>query len=172
MQEGIFVLETSKEPSAGVFTVPQDFDKQRNAIQWAKKGPEVDALRGPQPIIGTNYGAEGWQVWLHPPGHKLAKRPFEVATKTGIYILMYRPKPVQEQVNALYGNVSKQHLVREQAGEQIGGQLVTDAGILSDARIKQATGITEFGGDEPRIIMNTVQLSPRVEAPAAATAEA
>lgn len=171
-QEGIFVLEQSKEPNSGIFTLPLDFDKKAHVSEWVKKGPEVDAKKGPQPIIGTNYGSEGWQVWLYPPGHKMSKRPCEVATKTGPYILMFRPKAVQEQVNALYGNVSKQHLIREQSGESIAGQQITDSGILSDERIKQATGITEFGGDEPKIQMNPVRLSPRIEAPPAATAEA
>jgi hypothetical protein len=171
-EQGIFIMAQQKTPSAGIFTLPSDFDKVLYSAQWITKGPAVDAAKMPQPIVGTNYGAEGWAVWQYPKGHKLAGRPAEVATRSGVYILMFRPLSVQEGVNALYGNVSKKHLLREQSGETIAGQAVIDPGILSDSRIRAATGITEFGGDDPQMRMNPEPTGTRVQAQPLATAEA
>lgn len=172
-EEGIFVHNVSKEPTAGVFNLPPEFDKDNYVAEWVKKGSDVDAKKLAQPIVGTNYASQGWTVWTHPQGHRLAGRPAEVPTsKSGVYILMYRPRKIQEQVNALYGNVSKQHLIREQSGQSIAGQIVSDPGMLSDERIKQATGITEFGGEDLQVQMNSVPLARKVQAPPVATAEA
>lgn len=157
-------------PSAGIFTLPTEFNSKDYAAQWAPKGNGVDAMKAPQPIIGTNYGACGWSVWQYPKEHRLGNRPAEVVTKSGPYILMFRPKSVQDDVNAIYGNLSKTHLIREQSGESIAGQTVTDHGILSDERIKKGTGITEFGGETLSVPMNPVSNAPRREASPVATA--
>lgn len=166
-------MSQSREPSAGIFQLPTDFDKKTLSANWVQKGAAVDAAKMPVPIIGTNYGAEGYQVWQYPKGHKLAGRPCEVATKGGSYILMFRPLTVTQQVNAIYGNVSKRHLIQEQSGRTIAGQPIIDPGMLSDERIRKATGIKEFGGDDEfSVEMNLVQNTNRVEAQPAAMAEA
>jgi hypothetical protein len=169
-EPNIFVMGRPKEASAGVFTLPAEFDTAKHAAEWVKKGPDVDAKRAAQPILGTNFGAVGWTPWAYPAGHALAKRPAEVTVKGGTYILMCRPRSVQNDVNAIYGNVSKQHLVREQSGQTIAGSPV-EGGMLSDSRIREATGITEFGGEDLRVEMNPVAVAPRVEAQPVATAE-
>ena len=167
----IFVMGKPKETSAGVFTLPLQFSSTEFAAEWVKKGADVDAKRAVQPILGTNLGSVGWEPWLYPDG-KLKGRPAEVTVKNGSYILMCRPRKAQDDVNAIYGNVSKQHLVREQSGETIAGQQPTDSGMLNDQRIKEATGITEFGGEDPKVQFNPVRVQKsQVEAPPIATVE-
>jgi hypothetical protein len=171
-QEGIFILNQSREPNAGIFQLPQEADKEKFSFQWVKRGGSVDAAKQPQPILGTNMGAEGWSVFLYPKDHKLANRPAEVPTSKDTYILMQRPKSVQADVNAIYGNISKQHLVHQQTGDIIRDPVTggnnADPGMLTDARIRQATGITEFGGETLQIPMNPVRVNPKVEAEPAA----
>jgi hypothetical protein len=167
----IFVMNQTKEPSAGIFQLPKEFDTTKYAAQWTKQGSEVDAAQSPQPILGTNYGSVGWKVWQYPSEHKLKGQLAKVPVKNGTYVLMFRPRSVQDSVNAIYGNVSKQHLIREQSGESIAGQLVTDPGILTDDRIRQATGITEFGGEGLRVQMNPISSGRQVEAQPAAQVE-
>jgi hypothetical protein len=171
--ENIFVMYREGNTNAGVFALPKEFDTKLYAAEWAKKGADVDAKRGPQPIVGTNFGAVGWKPWLYPEDSKLKGRPCEVAVKNGTYVLLCRPRGVQNDVNAIYGNVSKQHLIREQQGESIAGQPVRDPGMLSDARIRETTGIKEFGGDDRlNIEMNSVAVkTPQVEQAPVATVE-
>lgn len=159
------------EASAGVFNLPTTFDKQKYAAHWVKKGNAVDAMKAPQPILGTNYGAEGWSVWQYPNGN-LKGRPAEVTTeKSGVYVLMCRPRSVQDDVNAIYGNVSKQHLIKETTGQSIAGQEIADGGMLTDDMIRKATGITEFGGEDTPVLMNRIRNGVRVEPVPAAEAE-
>lgn len=166
-------MNASKEPSAGVFQLPPEFDKLKYAAEWVKRGAAVDSKKLPQPILGTNHGSEGWTVFTFPKDHRLAGRPAEVPTaKDGVYILMMRPLSVQKDVNAIYGNISKQHLVHQQSGEFIADPVTggnnSDRGMLSDARIRQGTGVTEFGGETLNIPMNLVRNVPKVEAEPAA----
>lgn len=168
----IFVMGRAKEANAGAFSLPAEFNREELAAEWVKKGAEVDAKRGAQPILGTNYGSPGWKPWVFPEGHRLKGKNFETSVKTGTYVLMCRKRAIQDDVNALYGNVSKQHLVRETAGETIAGQAPTDLGMLTDQRIREATGIKEFGGDDPKVEFNQVRVrASQVEEPPAATVE-
>lgn len=170
LPSGIRVLGTpGHTPNAGFFTLPVEFNSRHHAAQWVKKGPAVDRAQQVQPIIGTQFGSDGWSVWKYPEGHKLKGRPAEVTLASGQYILMFRPIGVQQASNAIYGNVSKRHLIKEQAGHTIGGQPITDPGILNDERLTMGTGIREFGEESFQMPLNPEPLASKVEAPPVAT---
>lgn len=170
LPQGIHVISSAQRgPNAGYFNLPPSFDQKKYVAHWERKGAAVDQRKQVQPILGTNYGSDGWEVWKYPAGHELAGRPAEVALKSGAYILMFRPRSVQESVNAICGNVSKRHLMREARGETIAGQPIADPGILTDEKITQGTGLKEFGEETYQIQLNREPSSPKVEAEPAAT---
>jgi hypothetical protein len=136
LPSGIRVISSAeKGPNAGYFNLPPDFDQKKHAAHWEREGGAVEQRQQVQPILGTNYGADGWQVWKYPAGHELANRICKVTLKSGTYVLMFRPRNVQDNVNAICGNVSKRHLMREQQGMSIAGAPITDPGILNDEQI-------------------------------------
>lgn len=171
--KGIHVIShESRGPNAGFFNLPPQFDVKKYAAHWERKGAAVDQRKQVQPIMGTNLGADGWEVWKYPEGHELKGRPAEVALKSGAYILMFRPRDVQDNVNAICGNVSKQHLIREQGGLTVAGQPRenVDPGMLTDPQITKGTGLKEFGEETFQVQMNPTPSSQKVEAGPAATA--
>lgn len=161
----------SRGPNAGYFNLPPEFDQKKFVSQWSKKGSEVEQAQQVQPIMGTNYGADGWTVWKYPQGHEQAGRLKEVVLKSGTYVLMFRPRPLQEAVNAICGNVSKRHLLSEQRGETLAGKPIPDPGILTDEQIKRGTGLREFGEETFQVQMNPEPSGAKVEAPATSNAE-
>lgn len=162
--EGIVTFDAPSGGNAGHFNLPGDFDPKLHAANWVQVGPNVDKAKGVQPILGTNFGAVGWEVWKYPKGHKEAGKPHKVTLSKGEYMLMFRPKSVQENVNAIYGNVSKRHLVRTQTEAIPTAPGATgDEGVLSPARL-EAAGVRDFGNDyEMNIPQNPVKTSPQVD---------
>lgn len=133
--------------NAGFFQLPTQFDQIQHSANWVPKGPQVEKAQQLQPILGTNKAASGWAVWKYPKGHKDAGKPHTANTSKGDYILMFRPKHVSEAVNAIYGNVSKRHLVRHQ-GEvtPVAPGADGDRSVLSNAVLNQH-GVRDFGDD-------------------------
>lgn len=163
--EGIITLTGPLAGQEGYFSLPVEFDRKLHVANWVKVGPSVQQAQQIQPIIGTRQAAVGWATWKFPKGHKDAGKPHKVTVKAGEYILMFRPRKVQENVNAIYGNVSKRHLLREQRGETIGGAPVRDPGVLHHERITK-NGIRDFGDDyEMNLTPNPEPTSPVVETP-------
>jgi hypothetical protein len=131
-------LELLKTPQggsdAGMFNLPPTFDTQRYAAEWVLED-QVAFKQQRQTLPQTGYSADGWQVWKAETKDK----PTVVAgSGNKKFVLMCRPLGVQKQVNALYGNVSKQLISREVRGETAAGEAVTDSGILTNDRLKSA----------------------------------
>ena len=163
--EGIVTLQGPTGGNEGYFTLPIEFDRIAFVANWVKIGPDVEKARQLQPILGTRQASVGWETWKYPKGHRDATKPCKVTLKSGEYVLMYRPRKVQQNVNAIYGNVSKRHLLREQRGETIGGTPVMDPGVLNHERITE-NGIRDFGDDYVmNVVPNRVAGEPVVEAP-------
>lgn len=155
----IEILEgPAQETGAGQFSLPEEFDRKNFAASWKKKGPEVNAATQREHLQGTRLTADGWVVWKNPE----TKKPHSAFVKDGEYILMCRPREIQDQVNAIYGNVGKKYLMAEKRGETVGGKLVTDSGILSDERLSQ---VERSPYEEGEVIMNPVSSAQRVTIP-------
>lgn len=144
--EGIIEMSSPGQLNPGIFRLPAQFDTKLFAASWVKKGPEVEAARGVQPILGTSKGATGWEIWRYPAKHPQAGKPCTVTSKAGEFILMFRKRNIQDNVNAIYGNVSKRHLMKEQTGEVLDSKPVGDRGVLTHSRL-QKMGMQDFGDD-------------------------
>lgn len=152
--------------NAGIFQLPVDFDATKFSANWVPVGPSVEKAQGLQPILGTNKAAEGWSVWKYPNGHKTAGKPHKASTSKGEYMLMFRPKPISDAVNAIYGNVSKRHLVRHQNETiPVAPDAPADRSVLSNAALNQH-GVRDFGDDYVmNVPQNPEQPAAQVNAP-------
>ena len=139
-------LELVKTPDAGVdagiFNLPPDFDTKRYAAEWVEEG-RVAFKQQRQVLPQTGYTADGWEVY------KEGKSAVKV---TGgdkkVYVLMVRPRVIQQQVNALFGNVSKAQLRRERKGETVAGAPQQDPGMLTEQRLSQVAGEGSMVGED------------------------
>lgn len=127
--------------SAGLFTLPPSFDQRQFAAQWAEVGVEADYLQQEQPMMGLALITDGWQIWKDP----VSKTNREVTTrgKEGKkYVLMFRSRELQDEINALYGDKSKADIYKTQIGETIPlseqGERVS--GMLTEKQLQQVDG--------------------------------
>lgn len=132
---------TGGGPDAGMFTLPPEFDQQLNVAEWVEEGM-VEMKKQRQHLVQTGYTADGWELFK-----KAGKPHFVSLSKGRKFYLMFRPRKLQEQVNAAYGNVSKELLRREIRGETLtvptpagGIAQVQDPGMLTEARLKSEVG--------------------------------
>lgn len=165
-------LETLKQPTgavdAGIFNLPPGFDTKRWAVEWVEEGM-VPFKRQRQSLPGANLSADGWEVYKGespqeeegeetPKKRKPPGQP--VTTRNGAgkkFILMVRPKQLQNDVNAVFGNVSKSFIRRETKGETVAGAPPdTIPGMLPASRLDQAgqeqTDSGEFGDVRPNVL--------------------
>lgn len=136
---------------------PPEFDSIRLVGKWVKKGPAVIQAQQPQHLEG-GYEADGWTVWKHQG------RMCERALSNGVYILMCRPKELQNTIAAINGNASRAKIIREHRGETLEGKKVEDQGMVSPGEVD----LVEHGRrqeDEPLYSFN--EIKPLAEASAA-----
>lgn len=151
----IQLLEKAQGQSdAGMFNLPPAFDTKRYAAEWVEEG-SVEMKRQRQVLIQVGATADGWEVWKEGADRK----PVKVKVSGGrSFTLMCRPRLIQDQVNALYGNVSKKFINREVTGETVAGNAPQDPGILTEERLKEAR--SEGGMDDSTIPLNKIDLEP------------
>lgn len=156
----------SRGPDAGMFTLPPEFDQQLHVAEWVDEGM-VEMKKQRQHLPQTGLTADGWEIWKKNPQSK----PTIVSLSKGRkFVLMFRPRKLQEQVNAAYGNVSKELLRREVRGETLTSvgpdgvaRHVQDPGMLTEARLKdEIGGMSEHS--EGDTAPNKVEIQPSVTA--------
>ena len=98
---------------AGIFNLPPEFDTKQFAAEWVEKG-QVAMKQQRQNLPQTGMSADGWQVWKKDSKDKPTTTH---GSGNKEFVLMCRPRIIQDQVNALYGNVSKKLLNSEVAGK-------------------------------------------------------
>ena len=127
------------QSAAGMFTLPPTFDPRQHAGKWVEEA-SVPWAKQREPIVGTNLSADGWEIWKN--GEEGAKSKPTIVTdgKGRKYVLMFRSRKLQDEVNALYGNVSKKAINREVQGETVQGAAKQDAGILTEAELARQGG--------------------------------
>lgn len=108
--------DVMRQQGSGLLTPPADFDLSRFAAKWAKEGNEVAVAMQEQRVQGTEYTAPGWQPWKDKDG-----KQYRVSLGDGSYILMFRPKEIQQAVQEAYGELSRKRLIAEGIGETVGG---------------------------------------------------
>lgn len=148
---GIQVLKQPlSEVDAGQFNLPPEFDRKKYASQWKKMGPEVEQARERQPILGAHLTADGWEIFKDKNG-----APVKRTISKGEHILMFRPREVQDAVNAIYGNIGKERMVATKRGETTGGVPLAP-GVLTEEQILKATN--ERAHEDGGVVMNEVVL--------------
>lgn len=144
----------------GKFSLPPEFDATRYASALVTEGNEVLAMQAPQTVMGTDYIADGWNIWKYPNTYKRTVDGKEVEEKhpmagqqhkvTGLkpgenYVLMFRPIEISEQVNQAYGELSIRQMEREISGETLSvtdqeGNVIVDPGMLTEERLRKEIG--------------------------------
>lgn len=135
----------------GKFALPAEFDSTNLASSLVLEGNEVLAMQVDQPVVGTPYTSEGWTVWNYPEGHPQAGQPHKVTgVKAGEnYVLLCRPKEVQEQVNQAYGELSIKQMTAEVKGETLSvPEAGQDPGMLTEERLSREIGVERDRDDQ------------------------
>ena len=148
--EGLRFSESAKgkAPSAGVFELPPDFPAEKFASSYVKKGNDVKAAEQDEQVVGTQFIADGWQVWKRADGTY-----HQVTISSGTYILMHRPRHVQLEINRAYGNLSRERMQSEQRGETIAGSTNSDSGMLSADRLPNERDLEpDLDGEEETVM--------------------
>lgn len=143
------MLEILKEPvgnsEAGLFNLPPKFDKKKYAAEWVESG-QVEFKKQRQVIPQANATADGWEIWKA----KAKDEPTVISTSGNKkFVLMCRPRIIQDQVNALCGNISKTFIKNEVQGATVAGTEKSDAGMLTNEQLKSGAGesFSEEHGD-------------------------
>lgn len=138
-------------PDSGLFQLPPGFPVDKLASEWVEQG-RVQFKQQRENLIGTGYSADGWTIYRANP----EDRPTEVVTgDKKRFVLMVRERDLQNQINKLYGNVSKMRINREVQGETVAGNGLQDSGILT----AQALRNNQVGGqaDETALELNSIE---------------
>lgn len=128
LMEGLTQTTEIAKVNKGHLAPPPQFDDVKFVGKWVKQGPAVVQAGQPQFLEG-NFKVAGWQVWKHQG------KPCVRGLSSGLFILMYRPKELQNAVSAICGNISRAKIMREQNGESVAGDQNSDRGILTPDRL-------------------------------------
>ncbi len=128
----------------GALELPKDFETTRYAAKWAKQGAGVSRAMEPEIVASEGKQICPWTVWKNAQD-QICRRQLA----SGVFILMVRPKNVQQAANKLYGNVSRRRMVTEGEGHTIGGERNSDTGMLSNARLSREGENRTFEGQIP-----------------------
>jgi hypothetical protein len=154
----------SSVKGAGPFTLPANFDTKQHAAKWVKKGPAVQAAAEREYILGTRMTADGWAVW------KDGGKPHTITITSGEHILLFRPKAIQDAVNAIYGNVGKERMMSEKKGHTVAGEAKADPGLLGEDTLTKQLGGEGVADEDGDVKLNKVDFGERVEQPELQTA--
>lgn len=132
----------------GKFRLPAEFNSGKFASGFFEEGVEVDSKKQPEIILGTKFTAPGWTVWTYPENdksgkkHPLAGQTHRIADTAGKFVLMYRLKDLQQEINEAYASVGNTYIQ-----DQVEGNT------------------THLGSEESQGIIGNKQLPDRVESP-------
>lgn len=138
--EGLTPLEVGSTPrnlAGHRFALPHNFPASKLASRWVEDGPEVAEARQDQVLAFANVRARGWQVWENPDAEKGSKDKYVrrvVGKKT--FILMFRPKELQNAVGRIYAAESRSFTNAELRGETNRVNDNNDPGILTNQDLR------------------------------------
>lgn len=170
--EGLTALDSNeiRNPLANSkFALPPGFPAQHYASKWELEGNAVIEAQQPVILEGAGVKAQGWAVYMQvvagqkappeekedglPPDPKALPKfvPRRETVKRVVgkntYVLMFRPKKLQEAVNKIHGNTSRRIVVSELRGETNAANPQGDRGILTNEQLMRAMRRT--GGGDP-----------------------
>lgn len=125
--------------TAGRFQLPVGFNEKKWAASWVAKR-DVNSKQQRQHLLGAGATADGWTVYKGEDGDE---KITEVEVSEGKFVLMIRPRDVQNAVNAIFGNVGKVMADNERRGNTVAGAALQDAGMLPESKLRQVIGAAE-----------------------------
>ena len=143
---------TNVRMSGSKFALPPSFDATKFASKWVEQGPNVIEAQQPQVLDFANCQADGWAVFkvlkvataevpvvegedsekTEKPKKTPQLIPYTRAVGKAVYVLLFRPKALQQAVNVLYANQSRDIVGREVMGESNSLNAANDPGILTN----------------------------------------
>lgn len=144
--------ETKAIISGGRFALPAGFPANMSSM-WQPEGPSVMEAQQPEMLQFAGVKAAGWTVFksLTPATKedlaldKDAKPkilPYKRSIGKTTYILLMRPRALQQAVNQIYANQSRTIVNAEVDGDSNSVNANSDPGILSNADIRQFDKLT------------------------------
>lgn len=107
--EGMREVKDYAKANGGQLVLPPQFDRRKYAAKWAKEGLEAESAQQEQPI-GNRILVSGWTIW------KVAGQVCRRVLGSGRFLLMCRPRLLQDAVNAECGNLSRERIIGEHKG--------------------------------------------------------
>lgn len=161
MAHAIEGLETFDAPTdfvdKGPLSLPEGFDSKLFVGKWVKQGAEVHKAGQSERFPLAGVQAKGWEVWKGPRG-AICKR----ALSSGTFVLMFRPRILQQAVNKLYGNNSRLRMMQEANGETVGAEPIQDRGILTNSTLSQIPGLGREGAEPLQVPLQEIETRPVV----------
>ncbi len=135
----------------GKLDLPIELDSKRYACKWVKKGVQVQKAGQKQQVIGTQFVADGWTPWKSKSGQYHAR-----SLTDGQYILCVRPKVLQEALQRIAGNVSRDRMEYEIKGQTIAGEANEDTGMLPHDVLARIPGLGREDMETPKFPQNSI----------------
>ncbi len=165
------------------FALPPGFDATKWASKWVFDGPEIAEAQQDKVLAYANVKAQGWAVWKTKAPYteeeqetiarinskdkptqedKIALNKLESARKqipcTRVvgkqkFVLMYRPKALQQAINRIHAASSRALVNQELLGDTNQANQANDPGILTNHDLRRFS--KDITGEEPQILPTT-----------------
>lgn len=170
MIEGLTSLSSaeSSRPLVGSrFSLPPSFDTRKFASKWVADGPAVEEAKQDQIIASANVKAVGWAVFqgvnleaAKGDDAESAKKAPKLAPVTRVvgakrFVLMFRPIALQQAINRLYANESRDRLNGELLGDTAQVNETGDPGILTNHDLQKMQ--RSYDGDDMPVALPRVR---------------
>lgn len=138
----------------GRLDLPPNFPTKRYVGKWVKKGVNCNRAKQAEYIKAgrQTYKVDGWEVYINED----TKKPHLRTLSDGQYVLMVRPKVLQETLQRINGNTSRERLRNEIKGDTIGGQSVQDYGMIPDSVLSRIPGLGREDGSNVELPDNSI----------------
>lgn len=150
--EGLSVIKEPLRQSAasrGALQPPDDWDGKQFVGKWVPDGAKVSAARQSE-ILPGGYAAAGWEIWKEAATGMACTR----ISNGKQFVFVYRKRALQDAVNRIYANQSRERVNREVAGNSA-DEALRQEGLIPNEILKKVPGLNE-DGDPTGLPMNPI----------------
>lgn len=155
MIEGLSAIEgphQQVDQISGPLVLPSYFDTKKYIAKWVKDGPMVEKAKEPTRHYSAGVIADGWQVFIGPE-----KKPVKRALGSGAYVLMFRPRKLQETINKIHANESRSRMHSELNHNSVTLEQ-SSGGMISEEALKAAKQY-ENDGESPNLPLHPIDVA-------------
>lgn len=145
---GLRSISEHAKDLAGKLTLPLEFPRHKYAAKWAEKGFGAQQEMQEQ-HVAPGIIADGWQVF------KVRGKVFTRILSSKVYILMFRPKELQNTINKICGNLSREKIVGQHSGKRMElpeGATPGDRSMLTNADLQAVERVSDDSDDIRRAL--------------------